>query len=70
METLGLAAYLTVIPKTASVAIADGRVVAHSVPARLLDQACGFADADREVLLDYWNYRIDTDELRERLKSI
>jgi hypothetical protein len=22
------------------------------------------------VLLDYWNYRIDTDELQKRLKSI
>jgi hypothetical protein len=56
--------------KTASVATADGSVVAGEVPPWLLDQARRFIDANRDVLLDYWEYRIDTDELRRRLKSI
>ena len=56
--------------KTASVAIADGSVVAGEVPPWLLDQARRFIDANRDVLLDYWEYRIDTDELRRRLKAI
>jgi hypothetical protein len=56
--------------KTASVAIADGTVVAGEVPPTLLDQARRFIDVNRDVLLDYWEYRIDTDELRRRLKPI
>jgi hypothetical protein len=56
--------------KTASVAVADGTVVAGEVPPWLLDQAHRFIDANRDVLLDYWEYRIDTDELRRRLKPI
>jgi hypothetical protein len=56
--------------KTASVAIADGTVVAGEAPARLLDQARRFIDANRDVLIDYWEYRIDSDELRRRLRSI
>jgi len=56
--------------KTASVAIADGTVVAGEVRPALLDQARRFIDANRDVLLDYWEYRIDTEELRRRLKAI
>jgi hypothetical protein len=56
--------------KTASVAVADGTIVAGEVPPWLLDQARRFIDANRDVLLDYWEYRIDTDELRRRLKPI
>jgi hypothetical protein len=56
--------------KTASVAVADGTVVAGEVPPWLLDHAHRFIDANRDVLLDYWEYRIDTDELRRRLKPI
>jgi hypothetical protein len=55
---------------TASVAIGDGAVVAGDIPPRLLEQARRFIDANREVLLDYWEYRIDTDALRRRLKSL
>jgi hypothetical protein len=29
-----------------------------------------FIELNREVLLDYWEYRILTDELQRRLKSI
>jgi hypothetical protein len=56
--------------ETASIAIADGAVTAGDVPPRLLDQARRFIALNRDVLLDYWDYRIDTDELRQRLKSI
>jgi hypothetical protein len=56
--------------RTASVAVADGTVVAGEVPPWLLDQARRFIDANRDVLLDCWEYRIDTDELRRRLKPI
>ena len=55
---------------TASVAIGDGAVVAGDIPPRLLEQARRFIDANREVLLDYWEYRIDTEALRRRLKSL
>lgn len=55
---------------TASVAIGDGAVVVGDIPPRLLEQVRRFIDANREVLLDYWEYRIDTDALRRRLKSL
>ena len=55
---------------TASIAIADGAVMAGDVPGGLLDQARQFIELNRGVLLDYWDYRIDTDELRQRLRSI
>jgi hypothetical protein len=56
--------------KTASVALGDGAVVMGEVPAWLLDQVRRFIDINRQVLLDYWEYRIDTEELRRRLTSI
>ena len=56
--------------ETASIAIADGEVAAGSVPAPLLDQVRRFIAANRDPLLDYWDYRIDTDQLRQRLKPI
>src|SRR5262245_5394696 len=56
--------------KTASVGIADGAIVAGDLPPRLLKQVQEFIDANRDVLLDYWEYRIDTEELRRRLKSL
>ncbi len=54
----------------ASVAIHDGSVVAGHLPARALEQVLRFIEANRSVLLDYWEKRIDTDELRQRLKRI
>jgi hypothetical protein len=59
--------------ETISVSIHDGSVVAGnagSVTASLLDQVRRFIDLNRDVLLEYWEERIDTDELRRRLKSI
>jgi hypothetical protein len=55
---------------TASVAVADGTVVAGEIPSALLEQVRRFIDANREVLIDYWEYRIDTEALRRRLKSL
>jgi hypothetical protein len=59
--------------ETISVSIHDGSIVAgsaDSVTASLLEQVRRFVDLNRDVLLDYWEERIDTDELRTRLKSI
>src|SRR5262249_9658997 len=58
------------LSETASAAIDSGKVVAGDVPAELLTQAQRFVELNRDVLLDYWNYRIDTDELQRRLRSI
>jgi hypothetical protein len=54
--------------ETAAVTTADGAVVAGAVPPDLLKQVRRFIDANRDVLLDYWEYRIDTEELRQRLR--
>jgi hypothetical protein len=54
----------------ASVSIEDGRVVAGKLGADELAQVQRFIKVNREVLLDYWNKRIDTDELRNRLQKI
>lgn len=56
--------------ETASIAIADGQLVAGDVQRRLLDQARRFIELNRDVLLDYWEYKVDTDELRRRLKPV
>jgi hypothetical protein len=56
--------------ETASVAIDSGDVVAGDVPTELSKEVRQFIELNRDVLLDYWNYLADTEELRERLKSI
>jgi hypothetical protein len=56
--------------ETAAVTIADGAVAAGDVPPDLLKHVRRFIDANRDVLLDYWEYRIDTEELRQRLKPV
>jgi hypothetical protein len=54
-----------------SIAIHDGSAVAGSnLPSALLRQLQQFIDANRPVLLDYREYRIDTGELRQRPKKI
>jgi hypothetical protein len=55
---------------TASIAIESGDVVDGDVPAELLKQVRQFIELNHSVLLDYWDYRADTEELRERLKRI
>jgi hypothetical protein len=54
----------------AIIAIADGAVIVGPVPTWLLTQVRQFIAANRDVLLDYWDYRIDTDELRKSLKRV
>jgi hypothetical protein len=54
--------------KTASIAIADGALLGGEVAPRLLEEVRRFIDLNRDVLLDYWEYRIDTDALRPRLR--
>lgn len=57
--------------QTASIAIHDGSVVAGDpVPPDILDQVRRFIEANRDALLDYWEYRIDTNELAKRLRRI
>ena len=47
----------------------DGAVIGELDP-QLLRQVLRFMQTNRQVLLDYWLYRIDTDQLRQRLQSI
>jgi hypothetical protein len=54
----------------ASVSLDDGRIVAGNLPARTLEQVQRFIDINRDVLMDDWEKRIDTDELRQRLRAI
>jgi hypothetical protein len=57
--------------ETASIAISDGAVKAGSViPSALLGRVQQFIELNRAALIDYWEYRIDTEELRRRLQSI
>jgi hypothetical protein len=55
--------------ETASIGF-DGEIAAGNIDPELLRQAQRFIALNRRVLLDYWEYRIDTDELRRRLRSI
>jgi hypothetical protein len=57
--------------RTASFSIDDGEAVAgEPVAPQLLDRVKQFIGLNREVLLDYWEYRIDTEELRRRLRPV
>ncbi len=47
----------------------DGAVIG-SMDSELARQVLRFIDINRAVLLDYWNYEIDTDQLRQRLQPI
>jgi hypothetical protein len=42
----------------------------ESVAPHIAEQAKQFIDLNREALLDYWDCKIDTAELVERLKPI
>ena len=60
----------TVDPRSKTASIAIAVVAGEDVPAPLLDQVRRFIDLNRVTLLDYWEYRIDTEQLRRRLKPI
>lgn len=55
--------------ETASIRF-DGSIANGQIDAELLQQVRRFIEQNRSVLLDYWDYRINTEELRERLKAI
>jgi hypothetical protein len=56
---------------TASIEIGSGEVVAGEVPPTALrKQVQRFLELNRDVLLDYWHYRIDTAQLQRRLKPV
>jgi hypothetical protein len=54
----------------ASVEITTGKVVAGEISAALLKQVQQFIQLNRDVLLEYWDAGISTDELQARLKAI
>jgi Domain of unknown function (DUF4160) len=54
----------------AAVAIHDGSVKEGWLPARTLKAVHQFIELNRDVLLDYWDMRIDGNQLKERLKPI
>ena len=55
--------------ETASIMIDGCKVVAGKVSAKLLRQVQEFIELNRDVLLDCWNYKINTEQLQERLKA-
>jgi hypothetical protein len=57
---------ITLQCRTASISL-EGSVVAGDIEGALLWQVQEFIARNRAVLIDYWEYRIDTDELRQRL---
>jgi hypothetical protein len=56
--------------KSASMAVHDHSIRGESVAPHIAEQAKRFIDANREALLDYWDCKIDTAQLIERLKPI
>jgi hypothetical protein len=56
--------------KSASMAIHDCSIRGESVAPHIAEQAKRFIDLNREALLDYWDTKIDTAQLVERLKPI
>jgi NAD(P)H-dependent FMN reductase len=56
--------------QTASVAVHDGSVTEGQVPIALLRQVQEFVRVNRDILMDYWEGRIDTRQLDQRLQPI
>ena len=61
---------LNATSETASVAVHDGSVTQGRIPSHVLRQVQEFVKINREVLNDYWEERIDTRQLDQRLKTI
>ena len=62
---------LSPFSKSITVQVDDYTVRGDSkISAELLDKIKKFIDLNRQVILDYWEYKIFTDELSDRLKSI
>lgn len=61
---------LNAAAKTASMAIHDYSIAGAHMPLHRVEQAKRFIERNRAALLDYWDNKIDTLELIERLHSI
>jgi hypothetical protein len=55
--------------ETASISL-EGEVVAGTINRELLQRVRRFLELNRQVLMDCWDYRIDIDELRQRLRPV
>jgi hypothetical protein len=53
--------------KSASMAVHDFKVVGEYLDPRVIEQAKKFIEVNRDVLLAYWNFEIDTSALLARL---
>jgi hypothetical protein len=56
--------------KSASMAIHGHSIGGESLAPHIAEQAKRFIELNREALLDYWDFKIDTAQLIERLKPI
>ena len=61
---------LNATSQTASVAVHDGSVAEGHIPSHILRQVQEFLRINREVLMDYWEERIATRQLDQRLMPI
>jgi Domain of unknown function (DUF4160) len=61
---------LSATSQTASVAVHDGSVAEGHIPSHILQQVQEFVRINRGVLMEYWEERIDTRQLDQRLKPI
>jgi Domain of unknown function (DUF4160) len=61
---------LNATSQTASVAVHDGSVAEGHIPSHILRQVQEFVRINRGVLMEYWEERIDTRQLDQRLKPI
>jgi hypothetical protein len=56
--------------KSASMALHDFKVTGERVPAHIARQAEQFIELNRQVLVDYWEFRIATAELLRRIRPV
>lgn len=62
---------INVLSKQASIELSTGKVVAGEAPsAEVLKQIQKFIELNRNTIIDYWESRISTEELQERLRAI
>jgi hypothetical protein len=54
--------------KTASMTVHDCKIIGEYMEPRVAEHAKRFIEANRDVLLSYWNFEVDTATLLERLR--
>ncbi len=59
---------LNATSKSASMALHDYSVMGEYVPPAIVEQAKKFIESNKPALLDYWDNKIDTTQLIERLR--